>query len=289
MRRLNEIVVFLCMTTIVVHLPGRAMAGSAAQPGQTVGLPTGAQLPVGIYLVDTSSFGARNTLPRRSATNVNLPTLAWATPWTILGGRPQFFFTQPVAAVSPQRAPYRAAVGQQLYAGQLAFDLGHDFGASYLFGYYTPRNTPLVVQAASLTNRAAFSYTGQGYNLTANFLLGTFLDRRSPLGTYYPDYLNLDLTATRKFGKWQIGAVAFGSTDLSTDGRHRRQGQFAAGALIGYNFASFNLQAYATRDVVQRNYGGYETRGWLRVIVPLFQNKKEVAPNRTLVTRRQGE
>ena len=29
-----------------------------------------------------------------------------------------------------------------------------------------------------------------------------------------PDFLNVDLTATRKFGDWEFGVVAFGSTDL---------------------------------------------------------------------------
>jgi hypothetical protein len=30
-----------------------------------------------------------------------------------------------------------------------------------------------------------------------------------------PDFLNVDLTASRKFGDWEFGLVAFGSTDLN--------------------------------------------------------------------------
>lgn len=265
-----------------------AQAGSAAQPGQTVGLPTGAKLPVGLYFVDTSSFGVRNTLPRGSATNVNLPAFVLSTPWSVYGARVQFVLIQPFVAVSPQRAQYRTALGQQLVATQFAYDLGHDFGVSYLFGAYLPAQSRRVTQSASLSNRVAFSYTGNGFNLTANFLQGSFLDRRSPVGVYYPDYLNLDLTATKKFGKWQVGPVAFGSTDLTSDGRYRRQAQFAVGGLVGYDFGRFNLQGYVTRDVAQRNYGGYETRGWLRLILPIFQDKGSTAPNRTLVTRAQN-
>ena len=55
---------------------GAARAGSAAQPGQTVGLPTGAQLPIGLYFVNLSSFGVRETRPLSSESNVNLPTFA---------------------------------------------------------------------------------------------------------------------------------------------------------------------------------------------------------------------
>ncbi|SDM93839.1 Putative MetA-pathway of phenol degradation [Methylobacterium phyllostachyos] len=267
-----------------------ARAGSAAQPGQTVGLPVGAQLPVGLYFVNLSSFGARSTLPRDSTTNVNLPTFAWATPWNVADARLQFFFTQPVAAASSRGAAYQSGIGQQLLAAQLAWDLGGDVGVSYLFGGYLPIQTRFLTQSASLTHRFAASYTGQDWNLTANLLYGVFLDTRAPSGTLYPDYLNLDLTMTRKFGKWQVGAVAYGSSDLPTGvGSYRPQGQIAVGGLVGYNFGPVNLQAYLTRDVVQRNYGGRETRGWLRAIVPLYQDGGEVEPNRTLVTRRQAE
>ncbi len=279
------------LALLTALLPGApALAASAAQPGQTVGLPVGAQLPVGLYFVNLSSFGVRDTRPLDSQSNVNLPTFAWATPWTIADARLQFLFTQPVAASSARGAPYQSGIGQQLLAAQLAWDLGNDFGFSYLFGGYLPIETRFLTQSASLTQRFALSYTGDGWNLTANLLHGIFIDDRSPGGTLYPDYLNLDLTATKKFGQWQVGAVAFGSTDLPTGiGSDRPQGQIAMGALVGYNFGPVNLQASLTRDVVERNYGGPETRGWLRAIVPLYQDTGEVEPNRTLVTRRQAE
>ncbi|MCJ2038320.1 transporter [Methylobacterium sp. J-059] len=279
------------LALLAALLPGGpAWAGSAAQPGQTVGLPVGAQLPVGFYFVNLSSFGVRDTRPLNSESNVNLPTFAWATPWTIADARLQFFLTQPVVASSGRGAPYQSGVGQPLLAAQLAWDLGNDLGFSYLFGGYLPIETRFLTQSASITQRFAVSYTGNGWNLTANLLHGIFIDDRSPTGTLYPDYLNLDLTATRKLGQWQVGAVAFGSTDLPTGvGSDRPQGQVAVGGLVGYNFGPVNLQAYLTRDVVERNYGGRETRGWLRAIVPLYQDKGEVEPNRTLVTRRQGE
>lgn len=268
---------------------GTAQAGSAAQPGQTIGLPTGAQLPVGLYFVNTSSFGVRSTSPASSESNVNLPTFALSTPWTVLGARLQFFFTQPVVASSVRGGAYQSGVGQTLLAGQLAWNLGNDLGVSYLFGGYLPTETRFLTQEASLSHRFAVSYTGNGFNLTANLLYGTFLNERSPFGVLYPDYLNLDVTATKKFGKFEIGPVAFASTDLPTRvAGYQRQGQIAVGGLVGYNFGVVNLQAYVTRDLVERQYGGYETRGWLRAIVPLTQDKKDVAPNRTLVTREQG-
>ena len=81
------------------------------------------------------------------------------------------------------------------------------------------------------------------------------------------------LFATKTFGKFEIGGVAFGSSDLNSPTGptvYKRVGQIAAGGLVGYNFGKFALQAMVTRDVTVHNYTGHETRGWLRAIVPLY-------------------
>ncbi len=106
-----------------------------------------------------------------------------------------------------------------------------------------------------------------------------------------PDYVNLDLTATKTIGKWEVGAVAFGSWDVSDISLaangfvpYAKQSQFALGGLVGYNFTGISLQAYLTRDVFTDNYfnpsfecttigvcsKAYETRFWTRVVVPLW-------------------
>lgn len=253
-------------------------AGSAAQPGQTVGQPPGAPLPVGLYFIDTSSFGARDISPRSTDSTINLPSFLWATPAEIGGGRLQVVVLQPITASSTKGAAYQSGFGQTLLAAQVAWKLGHDLNFSYLLGAYLPSDTQIVIQNAVLHQRFALTYNGDGWNLTGNLLYGTFFETRSATGAYYPDFLNLDLTATKHFGKWEIGPVAFGSTDLPTNNpSYARQGQVAVGGLVGYNFGPVNLQAYVTRDVVQRHYAGLETRGWLRATVPIYQDKGETA------------
>jgi hypothetical protein len=253
-----------------------AQAGSSAQPGQTVGQAPGAPLPIGLYFIDTSSFGSRDITPRGTDSNINLPSFIWATPAEVVGGRLQFVVLQPITASSTRGAAYQSGFGQTLLAAQVAWKLGNNLNFSYLLGAYLPSETKIVIQNPVLHQRFAITYNGDGWNLTGNFLYGTFFDTRSNSGTYYPDFLNLDLTATKQFGKWEIGPVAFGSTDLPTNNpSYARQGQFAVGGLVGYNFGPVNLQAYVTRDVVQRNYAGLETRGWLRVTVPIYQEKGE--------------
>ena len=196
---------------------GAAQAGSAAQPGQTIGVPFGAPFPKGFYAVNLSSFGVRETSPLDSESNVNLPTLLWATPFSFLGAQVQFVFVAPIAASSVRGAPYNSGWGQPLLAGQLAWDLGDGVGVSYLLGGYLPWDTRFLTQSPSLSHRFAITYAANDWAITSNLLYGHILEPRSPNGVLYPDYLNLDLTLTKKFGKWQVGPVAFGSVDLKTD------------------------------------------------------------------------
>jgi hypothetical protein len=262
------------------------MAGSAAQPGQTVGKLPGVPLAVGLYFIDTSSFGSRDITPRSTDSTINLPSFIWATPAEVVGGRLQFVVLQPITASSTKGAAYQSGVGQTLLAAQVAWKLGNNLNFSYLLGAYLPSDTKIVIQNPVLHQRFAITYNGDGWNLTSNVLYGTFFDTKSATGTFYPDFLNLDLTATKHFGKWEFGPVAFGSTDLPTNNpSYARQGQIAVGGLVGYNFGPVNLQAYVTRDVVQRNYAGLETRVWLRATVPIYQDKSET-PQPTPVMRK---
>ena len=94
-----------------------------------------------------------------------------------------------------------------------------------------------------------------GWNLTANVIYGLQFDsftnepQISPcpapfgLSGCNPDFLNIDLTATKKLGKWEVGMVAYASTDLTRPiGNYQKQGDIAVGALLGYDFGPVNLQ-----------------------------------------------
>jgi hypothetical protein len=245
-------------------------AASVTQPGETVGVAAGAPLPEGLYFVNTFDYGHRDGVDVSSA--VDIPVLAWSTPWHLLGARLQFLVATPAIAVMPPGSNNNNSVGlyNPLISGQLAWDLGYGWGVSYLLGAYIGAQTPVAFDSTSLNQRFAASYTGNDWNLTANLIYGIHLDN-AVTTTINPDFLNLDLTATKKFGKWEIGPVAFGSTDLTTPFvGYQKQSQFAVGGLLGYNFDAFILQAYVTTDVTEQNYGGKDTRGWFRVILPVW-------------------
>jgi Putative MetA-pathway of phenol degradation len=129
-------------------------------------------------------------------------------------------------------------------------------------GIYFGIDQAVSWSSTSLNQRFALSYTRDGWYLTANVIYGTQLDsftnrpQISPCPAPFnfngcnPDFINVDLTATKKFGKWEFGAVAYGSTDLTPPiASYQKQSQFAVGGLMGYDFGPVTLQAYATRSV----------------------------------------
>jgi hypothetical protein len=97
-----------------------ALAGSVTQPGETVGLASGAPLPEGLYFVNTGDWGNRSGVD--TSLGVGIPVLAWSTSWTILGGRVQFLIADPVVEVGVHRTTYLRGVCNPLVSGQLAWD-----------------------------------------------------------------------------------------------------------------------------------------------------------------------
>jgi hypothetical protein len=272
-----------------------AWAASVTQPGELVGLPSGMPLPQGVYFANTADWGCRSSTPG-SCLGITIPVVSWSTPWTILGARVQFFTVTPVITTGVNGSSYNTSIYNPALFGQLAWDLGNGFGFSYALGAYFGIDEAIAWSSTSLNQRIALSYVRDGWNLTANVVYGTQLDsftnrpQISPCPTPFslngcnPDFINIELTATKKFGKWEFGPVAYGSTDLTRPiAGYLKQNQFAVGGLVGYDFGPITLQAYATTEVVENNYGGRDTRGWLRMIVPMWT--PEAAPQKPLITK----
>jgi hypothetical protein len=268
-----------------------ALAGSVTQPGETVGVAAGAPLPPGVYYVNTSDYGCRDTQPAAVCTALTIPVVAWSTPATLLGARLQFLVATPAVFVAVENTPSSSGMFNPLVSGQLAWDLGNGWGFSYLLGAYLDVHTNVAFSSTSLNQRFALSYTADGWNLTANLIWGIHLDsvtdrpQLSPCPSPFlfrgcnPNFVNLDLTATKKVGKWEFGPVAYGSADLNRPVvGYLKQSQFAVGGLIGYDFGPLTLQTYVTTEVSENNYGGRDTRGWARLILPLGNLFAQPAP-----------
>jgi hypothetical protein len=301
--------VITALALAALALTGPARAAAVTQPGELVGLAPGLPLPEGFYAFDTFSWGRGD---RRDAAEVgiNIPFLIYASPLKVFGAR-----VEPVVAVPsvfinthfPAPVPNaNVSVFYTPFLGNiLAWNLGSGFGVSYLAGAYLPvgdrgslglglRGTPLIPAAASgtLSQRVAASYVGDGsVNLSATLTYNRPFEAHGRFGgavgaaigpVPLPDQLNLDLTAVKKIGHFEFGAVAFGYTDLPVNRRDRlfarfqREGYAAAGGLVGYDFGRFILQTFVTREIAARDtldragrrQHNEETRGWFRVIVP---------------------
>ena len=254
-----------------------AHAGSELQPGTSTGLALGAPLPEGVYDMTLPNWGARATSP---ATNVGVLTplwIVWSTPWTIAGGRLGFDAATPVAQVSIDNPVglNKAGWANPLIEASLKWDIGNHFYFGVHEGVHLPVNSPLTqigvsYNFASFMQVASLSYLNDGWNLTATLAYGTGRNG-SVAGSFAPAWLNYDLTATKTFGKWEFGPIAFGSVDLSSPyAGYARQSQFALGGLVGYNFGPVDLQLKLTTDVAEQNYGGRDTRIWANIVIPIW-------------------
>ncbi len=266
----------IAICTAALCTGGAAYAGSLTQPGETVGIALGAPLPEGVYFVDTASVGDWRALGAGNSTlGVNIPVIAWSTPWMFLGGRIEAYAAVPEITVSgPGTGGVASTVmyNPALLVGE-AWDLGGGWGFSNFIGGYAPSDASISGLGQALdfwtfNERAALSYTGGGWNLTAHIIYGSEGDNLATKAKDV-DYFNYDLTAVKTFGKWQAGLVAFGSADVGNCGP-ACQSQFAMGGLAGYSFPGISVQLYGTRDVAESKYAGEETRVWTRVVVPLW-------------------
>lgn len=247
---------------------GVAFAGSVTQPGETVGATLGAPLPEGVYAVDTGSIGVRGNTNE----GVNIPVILWSTPLTVAGARIEAIAAVPELYVGNHKAnSFSAGMYMPFIGGIVAYDFGHGFGASYLAGEYigvsggdfgNAFNYNTFRQDISLT------YAADGWTANANLIYGIDGKNQST-HVANSDYFNYDLSVTKTIGKWEVGPVEFGSTDLSAPAGAVTHSQFALGALVGYNFGPVIVQTYLTSDVTESHYGSHETRAWLRLILPL--------------------
>lgn len=286
-----------------------SFAQTTTVPGEQVGLATGAPLPEGIYALNTFVYRNNDASgPGNVDVGVNVPVLVWSTPLVPLGGRIELLVAPPtVFTFGKGRGPTAlrdTSINVGTFVGGIwAFDLGGNFGVSLLGGVYLNElngdrgilvqnnglvaSTAVLPQLSSNTYRfgVAGSYTGEGWNLTANLTANIYDSPSSfgggrDFGTVYSlsDSLNLDLTATKKFGKFEIGAIAYGTVNFDTaastftrvNAAAGNRGNFSVGGLIGYDFGPFTGQFYAARTVATSVRNTESTEFWGRVIVPLY-------------------
>jgi hypothetical protein len=273
-------------------MAGAANAAIIGQPGETMGLALGAPLPEGVFLNELESYGKRDG--QNNHLGVNVPIVAWSTPWTFLDSRLEVLYAAPFTHIdgSGPGALNRVDAYSQGLLFALAHDFGNGFNAVIIAGPRTPDNFTQAGRGAAADLRFAVSYVAGGYNATISVnYAGNFGGKLTGVvggvPTGFDDNIFLDYTLTKHFDKLEVGVVGTAYTDIGGP-IPTHPGGVAIGGLLGYDFGRFTVDAMVTREVAVRagGYGlgpgaipgGKETRGWLRLIVPLYVAPKPVAP-----------
>lgn len=255
-------------TACVLASPSHAIV---PQPGQTMGVALGAPVPEGVFAVDIEDYGKKDG----SATRVgaNIPFVFWSTPFKIMESRLEVLYAVPFLHLDGGGTNRVALYNQALLIGA-AHDFGNGFNASLFSGVQAP--STFFPDYTSADIRGSVSYLSNGYDFTGTLYYGGTFGASSR----FSDGMTLDYTATRKFDKVELGIVGFATTDVNKRANNISglTGSVAVGGLVGYDFGPLSVQAFVTREVAARANAGKDTRGWLRVVIPLYVAHAAAAP-----------
>jgi hypothetical protein len=287
--------------------PANAYEGGVqwqSKPGVLIGASAGVP-PPGIYMFNqvftyqsniagplTNVVGTHNGVQAA----VDVQGFLFVPGWTFLGATYDALIVQPFGMVSVGQ-PLSLTPGQiDMFSGvhntyfvpvELSWKLGTSgFVVKTGLGIYAPDGT---VQGAtgsclSCNGFANFgnkywtfqpelivSYLGGGFNLTAA-LYEEFNTANSQDNYTQGDVFHADFTATKTFGKWTLGPVAYYVAQVSNDkcpvgictalhpagiiGNTQNFQLFALGGLVEYNFGPASLSVWATQEVYSHASGG---------------------------------
>lgn len=266
----------------------QAHAAPVVPPGELLGVALGTPLHQGWYVLDTTSYGQVPGPDGKAGAQVgfNIPILIWSSPLTILGGRVEPFVSQPVLFGDRAGNGAEGAGFYNTLAGAgITWQLTPHLGASYLLGIYFPTSDKYAFASASSRQDFSLSYGDDDYSVTGHITYGNIFDHVARFGNGLvqrnSDYVNFEGTALRKIGKFELGPVMIGSTDVPLsskfiDAGYVPSGELGFGGLAGYQLGPVSLQAYVTRDVIERGPNGPDTRGWLRLVIPFGGSSRSV-------------
>lgn len=304
--------------------------------GFTISDPLGAVPPPGLYFENTGLYvpnapgnGQLGTV--RANAILDTPTLFWSTGYSFLGASVAASISQPFyqATVWANPTPGPPFTGATVFPTfhntwinpiDLSWNLGNGWFGSLGFDFYVPDGSHYIGTLNpdywTYEPRGSLSYLGNGWDLTATLFLnfnspshgtsGSFAGTPAAIfGVGYKsgDQAFLDVTATHKYGQWEIGPVAYFAWQMTNDqpgGRFTcaqlalatagtatcgRANDYALGALVGYDFGPANLRAYFTDAINTRdNFGGLFV--WTKLSFRLWAPEQPAAEPAKKTSRR---
>jgi hypothetical protein len=261
-----------------------AAAISWTQPGATMGVPAGTVPPAGLYFANGANYGVSSVSPTE-AIGVEVPAFIWSPGWNFLGASYAASVAGIFAEVGVHDANYiRGPFNPVINPITLSWNLGNGLFVSVGEAIYLPIKSDVVFSSgganpvtsgAAFEQRAAISYIGNDWIVSANAIFG--ITTNDVAGIKEPDYINLDATVAHTFGNWRLGVVGYGAWDIQdtplTIANGGRGEAIGFGGLLGYNFGPVNLTLELTHQFVTEgftNYGKEDTRAWTSIVIPIW-------------------
>ena len=261
--------------------------GWASKPGVLIGSSAGVP-PPGIYMVDQVFTYQANLagngistlgLPKNNGVQaaVDVQAFLFVPGWTFLGGTYDAVIAQPFIMFSVGNPAglgggtnQAAGAHNTIFINELSWKLGTSgFAVKTGLSVIAPDGT--IQGPTGLGNvgnpwwtfqpELIISYLAGGYNLTAA-LYEEFNTKNSLDGYTTGDIFHADFTATKTFGKWTIGPVAYYAAQVTNDscsvgctvpggilGNAQRYSIFALGGLVEYNFGPASLSVWASQEI----------------------------------------
>lgn len=289
MRRVGTIVAGTAMTAALCAPAGAfefGYPGWAQKPGLTLGGATAGAPPPGIYMFQqflayqSNIVGPGALNPNGSPTSVHVASSAsgfvFAPGWNFLGATYNAVVVVPFIMAdvgSPVNVNPVGMHNTYIVPVELSWKLGDSgFFVKAGLGMYVPNGTTSGVNGlASVGNpwwtfqpELLVSYLKDGWNLTANLFYE--INTKNSITQYRSgDILHAEFTATKRFGNWTVGPVAYYAGQVTNDTSSAFYGNvintnkydlWSAGLLVGYDFGPVSLNVWGMNEFSARASGG---------------------------------
>lgn len=263
--------------------------------GITLGLPVGALPPTGLYVNLHPNWGQGDAVNREgdrtgvsSTVFGDFSAFTYVPNFTVLGATYGVAVRGPGVLEPTVRHPGGVTtsgvglVDWTIAPVILSWALGHGLFFSAEFGFDAPVGTYSATNSVNtggnhwaLEPNIALTYLRYGWDLTAHLTTETAFVNPT---TQYTNgtFLFLDLTATKKIGKWTTGPVGFVYAQISPDSGPARLNsgyptEYSAGWDLGYDLAEgVTINGWFTRDIYTRNTSALDLRAQVNLAWQIF-------------------
>lgn len=297
---------------------GTVMANPISLPGATTGVPAGVVPPPGFYFanivtgIQTSSGawapGCTGATCTQFELGAEVPLFIWSPGWNVLGASvaasiAPLTMTQWGNVATSNSVPGRCTpvcsrtgwANVYINPFTLSWNLGNGVFVSFGEGLYLPAKSGVTLGGSSnpgvvstgpiVEQRFAISYLANNWIISANGIVG--LESPDAAGVGQPNYLNLDFTFARQFGKWEFGLTGLYSTDLNITRSNQTFGKGYVGGfglVGGYDFGPVQTSLVVNRAFWQGGtpfqsfVGRGATEAFWTVLVPIWMPQTEKNP-----------